>query len=317
MHDGFLEAEQESGDRLHIDCIIRAELDGLRADLVLARLLGADWSRSRIKRLCCSLTRNGQAIKLSEKFAGGDRLEAELDDSPGFADLKPEAIPLDIVHEDDELIVINKPWGMAVHPSPGTPGATVVNALLAHCKTLPASDPLRPGIVHRLDKDTSGLLVCAKTERARIALAEDFQQRRVKKQYAALVRGRISPRQGIIEAPLGRDPVHRTRQAVIANGREARTDYRVSEEFSNHSLLDITLHTGRTHQIRVHLSWKGHPIVGDPIYSRSDTLSERLCLAAVRLGLVHPVRKTEMEWSVPLPEHMQRALARLRAGAEA
>ena len=313
MHDTILEIEQDDGDVLRIDCILTPEMDGFRADLALTQLLGEAWSRSRIKRDCLSLTRNGRAIKLSEKLATGDRLAAELDDRPGFADLTPETIPLDIVHEDDDLVVINKPWGMAVHPSPGTPSGTVVHALLAHCKTLPSSDPLRPGIVHRLDKDTSGLLVCVKTERARIALAEDFQQRRVSKQYTAIVRGRMSPRQDIIDAPIGRDPVHRTRQAVVANGREARTGYRVAEEFVNHSLLEIDLYTGRTHQIRVHLSWKGRPIVGDPLYSRSDTLSDRLCLAAVRLGLIHPASKTEMEWTVPLPDHMLQALARLRS----
>jgi len=313
VHNDTSRVEDEDDGLVRLDLVIPPEMDGWRADQALTVLLGADWSRSRIKRDMQSLTLDSRPVKLSERVVAGARLQPVLTDEPGFADLKPEAIPLDIVYEDAEIIVINKPWGMAVHPSPGTPNGTVVNALLAHCKSLPGTDSFRPGIVHRIDKDTSGLLVCVKTERARIALAEDFQERRVRKQYSAIVLGRMSPRQDVIDAPLGRDPVNRIKQAVVPGGREARTGYHVVEEFSNHSLLGIDLFTGRTHQIRVHLAWKGRPIVGDPLYARSDTLSDRLCLAAVRLGFEHPVSRHELEWTIPLPGHMQTALERLRS----
>lgn len=308
------EAELDEGEVLRTESVLPHSLNGVRADAALAAILGEDWSRSRIKRTCLSLQLDGRTIKLSEKVSAGARLTAVLTNTTSFADLIPENLPLDIVHEDDEIIVINKAWGMAVHPSPGTPTGTVVNALLAHCRSLPSSDPLRPGIVHRLDKDTSGLLVCAKTERARLALSEAFEQRQVRKHYTAIVRGRMSPRQDVIDAPLGRDPVNRTKQAVVSEGREARTGYHVIEEFVNHSVLDIDLLTGRTHQIRVHLSWKGRPIIGDPLYSRSDALADRLCLAAVSLAFTHPVDGKELEFTAPLPPHMLEALARLRTG---
>jgi len=276
--------------------------------------MGADWSRSRIKRELLSLTLDGKAAKLSDRVSANARLLASLRGDAPLARAEAEALPLDIVYEDGDIVVINKPPGMATHPSAGIAGGTVVNALLGHCKDIPSgAAPLRPGIVHRLDKDTSGLMVCVKTEAARLGLARAFHDREVGKVYSAIVRGRVTPRQGMIDAPLARDPLRRTRQAVVEGGRPAQTEYRVLEEFERYSLLELRLLTGRTHQIRVHLAHIGRPIVGDPIYARSDALSALLCLAAVRLGFAHPVTGKELLFTLPLPEHMQGVVHTLRA----
>jgi 23S rRNA pseudouridine1911/1915/1917 synthase len=272
------------------------------------------WSRSRIKRGLLSLALDGKAAKLSDRVKKGMLLELTYRDTAPLENAEAEEIPLDIVYEDEEIIVINKPHGMATHPSAGIYGGTLVNALLGHCAHLPSAPEMgvRPGIVHRLDKDTSGLILCAKTDRAQEALSRAFHERRVTKIYSAIVRGRLSPRQGIIDAPVARDPLHRTRQAVIEGGRSAQTGYQVIEEFSGHSYLQLQLFTGRTHQIRVHLAHIKHPIVGDPVYGRSDTLSALLCLAATQLGFTHPAREQELSFSIPLPGHMREALNGLR-----
>jgi len=295
---------------------IPEEYAGARADVAILGLMGHSWSRSRIKRGILSLSLNGKAAKLSDRVKKGMLLELTYHDALPLEDAKPEEISLNIVYEDREIIVINKPHGMAVHPSPGIYGGTLVNALLGHCAQLPGSRQreanLRPGIVHRLDKDTSGLILCAKTDRAQEALSRAFHERRVVKIYAAIVRGRLTPRQGIIDAPIGRDPQHRARQAVIEGGRSAQTGYKAIEEFDRHSYLQLQLFTGRTHQIRVHLAHKGCPIVGDPIYGRSDTLSPLMCLAATQISFAHPAGGQEMSFAIPLPAHMQTALASLK-----
>jgi len=290
------------------------EYAGARADVALFGLMGHIWSRSRIKRGLVSLALDGKAAKLSDRVRKGMLLELTYRDTAPLESAEAEEIPLDIVYEDEEIIVINKPHGMAAHPSPGINGGTLVNALLGHCARLPSASQsgLRPGIVHRLDKDTSGLILCAKTDRAQETLSRAFHERRVTKIYAAIVRGRLTPRQGIIDAPIARDPLHRTRQAVVEGGRSAQTGYKVIEEFEGHSYLQLQLFTGRTHQIRVHLAYKGCPIVGDPIYGRSDTLSSLLCLAATQLSFTHPAREQELSFSIPLPGHIQAALDSLK-----
>lgn len=287
------------------------EYAGARADVALLGLMGHTWSRSRIKRDIISLALDGKTAKLSDHVKKGMLLELTYRDTAPLENAQAEEIPLDIVYEDEEIIVINKPHGMATHPSAGIYGGTLVNALLGHCARLPGAG-IRPGIVHRLDKDTSGLILCAKTDRAQEALSRAFHERRVIKVYSAIVRGRLTPRQGIIDAPIARDPLHRTRQAVAEGGRSAQTGYKVIEEFAGHSYLQLRLFTGRTHQIRVHLAHRGCPIVGDPVYGRSDTLSSLLCLAATQLGFTHPVSEQELSFSIPLPAHIQAALDSLK-----
>ena len=306
-------------DTRTVSSSIPEELSGERADTALAELMGPEWSRSRIKRALLSLSLDGKAAKLSDRVQANARLEVSLSDEPPLKQAHAEEIPLEIVYEDDDIIVINKPCGMATHPSAGITEGTVVNALLFHCRNLASGpeSPLRPGIVHRLDKDTSGLLVCVKSEYARVSLSRAFHDRQVHKIYSAIVRGRMTPRQGMIDAAIGRDPLRRTRQAVVEGGRAAQTGYKVIEEFENYSHLEMTLFTGRTHQIRVHLSHIERPIIGDPVYSRSDALSDTLCLAAVRLSFAHPRDGRELEFRAPLPRHMQSVLNTLRAAANA
>jgi 23S rRNA pseudouridine1911/1915/1917 synthase len=317
--------ESAAQDVIEVCCTVPEEVCGERIDSALVRLLSSaasqrhplDWSRSHIKRALLSLTLNGRQAKLSDHVQTHSKLCVTLLDQPSLLEAKAEDIPLDVIHEDDDIIVINKPQGMAVHPSAGTPRGTVANALLAHCRIACSEGaPLRPGIVHRLDKDTSGLLVCVKSEAAQYALGKAFHDRKVHKIYSAIVRGRMTPRQGMIDAPLARDPVKRTRQAVVPNGRSAQTGYKVLEEFEKYSRLEITLYTGRTHQIRAHLSHIERPILGDPIYSRSDALCATLCLAAVELGFAHPVTGKDVCFSIPPPAHMQAVLESLRTKEE-
>jgi 23S rRNA pseudouridine1911/1915/1917 synthase len=215
------------------------------------------------------------------------------------------------LYEDASMIVVDKPAGMAVHPGPGHSGHTLVNALLAHCPDLPGIGGVqRPGIVHRLDKDTSGLIVVAKTERAHNFLTRELAERRIKKTYLALVDGRLQPEQALIDAPVGRDPNNRKRQMVRGvGGREAQTSYRVRHYFGAHTFLEASPITGRTHQIRVHLASLGHPVVGDELYGRSSSLVSRQFLHAWRLVLQHPTDARELAFEAPLPEDLQSALS--------
>jgi 23S rRNA pseudouridine1911/1915/1917 synthase len=237
------------------------------------------------------------------------------------AEPQPEAIALDIVYEDDDLIVVNKPAGMAVHPGPGHSGRTLVNALLAHCPDLPGIGGVqRPGIVHRLDKDTSGLIVAAKTERAHHSLTRQLAERRMHKTYLALVEGRLQPDEALIDAPIGRDPNNRKRMMVHgAAAREAQTRYRVRAVYPVRpelvegrarqlTSLEASPITGRTHQIRVHLASLGHPVVGDMVYGHPTKLVSRQFLHAWRLILRHPVDGRGLTFEAPLPEDLQAAL---------
>jgi len=226
-------------------------------------------------------------------------------------ELVPEAIPLTIVYEDSFLLVVDKPAGLVVHPAPGHPGGTLVNALLAHCPELASSGDRRPGIVHRLDRDTSGLILVAKSEKVRRALQRQFQDRQVHKAYLALLEGLLQPSMGRIEAPLGRDPHHRQRMAVMPGGREAVTKYQVLELFTHpvgpvagdYTLVEAEPLTGRTHQIRVHFASIGHPVVGDPVYGRRKRRLPvpRQFLHAHLLGFDHPVTSEHLELEAPLP----------------
>ena len=231
--------------------------------------------------------------------------------------MEAQPMPLDILYEDHDVIVVNKPVGLAVHPAPGHPSGTLVNALLAHCPDLePIGNALRPGIVQRLDKDTSGVMVVAKNELALRALQDQIQAHEVEKVYQAVVAGLPDPLAGTVDAPIGRNPVDRTRMAVVGRGgRRAQTQYRVLESFADTALLECRLITGRTHQIRVHMAAVGHPILGDAVYGQDSDLIDRQALHARRLGFRHPRTGDVLRLEAPLPPDLLALLARLREQA--
>lgn len=273
-------------------------------------------SRAQVQRLIKTgrVLVNGQPSKSAYQVGAGDAVEVMLPEDAEEAIL-PEAISLDIVYEDSDLMVVNKPAGMVVHPALGHSSGTLVNALLAHCPEIAHVGGIeRAGVVHRLDRDTSGLLVVAKNEETREDLQRQFKRRKVEKAYLALVEGRLEPREGIIEAPVGRDRVERKRMAVVRTGRDARTHFRVVEYFADHSLVEVRPHSGRTHQIRVHLAWLGYPIVGDLVYGsrRQQVLRHRHFLHAARLGFIHPGAGEPVSFEAPLPYQLERLLVRLR-----
>ena len=291
---------------------IPLEMAGLRLDQALARLLPEE-SRSRLARLVAEghVKVDGGAATPRQKVKSGEVLEVALAPRPSDAAHEPEAIALAVVHEDDALLVIDKPAGLVVHPGSGNWAGTMLNALLHHA---PATAALpRAGIVHRLDKDTSGLLVVAKTEPAQASLVRQLQARTVKRTYLALARGRV-PRDGTVEAPIGRHPVQRTKMAVVATGKPAVTHYRVRERFAAHTLLECELETGRTHQIRVHLASIGHPLEGDPAYAgRGKAIFHRQALHAWRLAFDHPASGQRLQFESPMPTDFTGLLEGLRA----
>ncbi|MBM2832747.1 MAG: Pseudouridine synthase [Dehalococcoidia bacterium] len=285
---------------------------GERLDKYITRVR-PELTRSHVQRLIeqgC-VTANGQVAKSGQKLRAGDEVAIVLP-PPAPTGLEAEPIPLTVVYEDADLLVVDKPAGMAVHPAPGHPRGTLVNALLAHIPDLEGiNGSLRPGIVHRLDKDTSGLMVVAKNGRAHEGLAAQFKKRTLKKQYLALVHGRLSPAEGAIEAPVGRDPAHRQRMAVVEDGREARTGYRVLRSVEKYSLLEVSPASGRTHQIRVHLSAIGHPVVGDRLYGGKTSLLERQFLHASYLAFEHPISGKYLEFRSALPGDLEAVLERI------
>jgi 23S rRNA pseudouridine1911/1915/1917 synthase len=295
----------------------------MRLDKFLADRL-PDLSRSAAQRLIDrgQITVNGETVKASYKVRSGDLVSALLPEEETAA-LVAESIPLNIVYEDQFLLVVDKPPGMVVHPAPGHASGTLVNALLAYCPELAAGRDDRPGIVHRLDRDTSGLILVAKGEKVRRVLQRQFKERRVDKAYLALLEGHLQPAWGRIEAPLGRDPDHRQRMAVLAGGREAVTEYHVLEQFSHavgpaagdYTLVEAEPRTGRTHQIRVHFASIGHPVVGDPTYGRRRLRlpAPRQFLHAQRLGFRHPVTRGRLELKAPLPADLESVLELLRS----
>ena len=289
---------------------------GTRVDRFLAEQV-ADLSRSAIRRLIDAgqVAVNGEPIKASYKVKLGDSVIVCVP-LPETAEPAAEAIPLVIVYEDRALIVVDKPAGMVIHPAPGHQSGTLVNALLAHCPDLAATGggagDARPGIVHRLDRDTSGLILVAKDEQTRRALQRQFKARQVHKVYVALLDGHLEAAHGRIEAPLGRDSRHRQRMAVVPGGREAITEYRLLASFSggDYSLVEAELKTGRTHQIRVHFASIGHPVVGDTVYGRRKTRLPvpRQFLHAQRLGFTHPLTEQPLEFESPLPDDLAAVL---------
>ena len=298
---------------------IPADCAGLRLDQALARLL-PEHSRSRlaawVKQGKVSL--DDTPVDPKRKVWGGERITLEIVPLPEDSLQQPEDIPLAIVYEDADLLVVNKPAGLVVHPGSGNWQGTLLNALLHHAPQLAAIP--RAGIVHRLDKDTSGLLVVAKTLEAQTDLVRQLQARTVRRHYLALAHGVVA-RDGTVDAPIGRHPVQRTKMAVVGGGRAARTHYHVQERFARATLLECALETGRTHQIRVHMAELGHPLVGDPVYGLRRTAQPpladfpRQALHAWRLALVHPATRIEMGWEAPLPEDFAQLLDTLRAQA--
>lgn len=295
---------------------------GSRLDVYLAALIDG-WSRARIQRLIedGDVAVGGRAAKPSYKLRAGDSVEVELTEPPASI-FAPENIPIEIIYEDEDLIVVNKPAGMVVHPGAGIASGTLANALAYHFQNLSArGGAARPGIVHRLDKDTSGLIIVAKNEETHENLAEQFRAREVFKSYVALVHGRIEEDAGRIEQPLARDPRNRTRMTVVRGGRHALSLYRVRRRFERFTLLDVEIKTGRTHQIRVHLRWLKHPVVGDEVYgdgrnkdvrdARVRALIARLgrqFLHAERLGFRHPRTGAPVSFTAPLPRELSEFL---------
>ncbi|MBF0371494.1 MAG: RluA family pseudouridine synthase [Magnetococcales bacterium] len=309
------------------------EAQGERLDKALAQAAG-DLSRTAIQRLLKegAISHEGQIVtNPREKVAGGEAYLLLIPD-PTPIEAQPEAIPLDILHEDDHLVVVNKPAGLVVHPSPGTPNGTLVNALLHHCLgpgggLSGIGGAIRPGIVHRLDKDTSGVLVVAKNDITHQGLAEQFQAHTASRHYLAVIKGVPRGGGGELSAPIGRHPKHRQRQAVTPRGREAITHYQTLEHLPPFTLVQCRLETGRTHQIRVHMAHLGHPLLGDPLYARPfnapghwpDWIRQvvsgfkRQALHAASLGFLHPVTGEKHLFEIPPPEDFQNLLKALRS----
>ena len=274
-------------------------------------------SRSYAAKLCVEklVAANGKAIGKNYRIKGGEKIEIDLPE-PESLEILPENIPLNIVYEDDDVIVIDKPQGMVVHPAAGNESGTLVNALLYHCgESLSAiNGVIRPGIVHRIDKDTSGLLVAAKNNEAHLGLSEQLKDRKALRKYVALVNGNIKEDSGTVNKPIGRSPSDRKKMAVVPGGREAVTHYNVLESFGQYTLTECVLETGRTHQIRVHMASLGHSIAGDKTYGikkEKFNLNGQL-LHARSIGFVHPKTGELMEFSSPLPDYFEAVLERLR-----
>jgi 23S rRNA pseudouridine1911/1915/1917 synthase len=294
--------EEEVGQR--VDRYITTVLDNISRTAVQQLILNGEILVNERTSKAGYILRLGDEVRLLQDTAKSHTNSA-----------KPRSIPLEIVFEDDDLLVINKAAGMVVHPAPGHTDDTLVNALLACYPELQGVEGLRPGIVHRLDKDTSGLIIVAKNAPTQAALIEQMKQHQVVKRYLAMVEGIVSLDHGSIDAPIGRDPRHRQQMTITATGsREARTHFRVLERFSRHTLLLLELETGRTHQIRVHLKAIGHPVVGDPVYGSANTRGnlslKRQFLHAYQLKFTHPTTGKILELEAPLPEDLKAVLLR-------
>ncbi|AIF51951.1 RluA family pseudouridine synthase [Pelosinus sp. UFO1] len=289
---------------------------GERLDVFLTKYM-SDVSRSTVQRLIVNgdVTVNGKLVKSNYKVQYLDGVEVTM---PGIKplELMPEEIPLEVLYEDEDIIIVNKSRGMVVHPAVGNYNGTLVNALLEHCEDLSGINGVaRPGIVHRLDKDTSGVMVVAKSDRAHISLAKQIKERSASRRYLAIVHGNIKEEQGVIKAPIGRHPTDRKRMAVtFVNSKEATTKFRVIERFGAYTLVECKLLTGRTHQIRVHMAYIGHPVVGDPKYGpdRRQFSIIGQALHSAELKIVHPVTEENMIFTANLPEDMELILRELR-----
>ncbi len=272
-------------------------------------------SRSMLQKLLKDnqVTVNNKPVSKSYKLNNGDNISLEIPE-PVELNVLPEDIPIEIVYEDDDLLVVNKPKGMVVHPAAGNYNGTLVNALLYHCKGRLSSinGVIRPGIVHRIDKNTSGLLIVAKTDKAHTGLAEQIKAHTFTREYQAIVCGRLKESTGIIEAPIGRHAIDRKKMCVTdKNSKDAKTEYTVINEFNGYSHIKLKLYTGRTHQIRVHMAYIGHSIYGDDVYGKASKLCEGQCLHAKKIGFVHPIDKKYYEFDSALPDYFVNVLDKL------
>lgn len=296
---------------------VSKEQTGQRLDRFLADCF-PEMSRSYLQRLVREgqILLEGKPAKSGAKLTEGARVTVTLPE-PQEAEILPEMIPLDILYEDRDVILINKPKGMVVHPAAGHTSGTLVNGLLYHCKgdLSGINGVLRPGIVHRIDKDTTGVLIACKNDQAHRNLAEQLKEHSITRRYRAIVCGNLKEDEGTVDAPIGRHPIERKRMAVVREGgRNAVTHYRVLERFGSYTYIECQLETGRTHQIRVHMAGKGHPLLGDEVYGRgkSPFHLEGQTLHAMVLGFVHPSTGEYMEFEAPLPEYFEKLLERLR-----
>lgn len=296
---------------------VAPEQAGERVDKLLAELL-EDFTRSRIQKIAESglLLINGSPVKVNYKLKVGDEIVLHVE-PPQEVDIVAEDIPLDIVYEDEEMLVVNKPQGMVVHPAAGNYSGTLVNALMAYCgdSLSGINGEKRPGILHRIDKDTSGLLLVAKTDRAHRSLAEQIKAHSLTRAYQALVHGNFKEEGGTIDAPIGRHPIDRKKMTITTiHAREAVTHFRVLERFGRFTYIECRLETGRTHQIRVHMSQNGHPIVGDKTYGvkKEDFHLGGQLLHAYKVGFIHPVTEEYMEFTSGLPQYFEKVLKNLR-----
>ena len=281
----------------------------VRLDVYLSQQR-SDLTRAQLQKLIADgyVKLNGSPARASQRVRTGDRVLLTVP-PPRPTDLMPQRIPLDVVYQDGDVAVVDKPAGLPVHPGPGHPDGTLVNGLLALCPDIQGiGGDIRPGIVHRLDKDTSGLMAVAKTHAAHQSLSGQLKSRRVTKGYLALATGEVAPAEGMIDAPIARDTRNRKRMAVTAGGREARTSYRTLGNPSGHTLLELYLETGRTHQIRVHLAYLGHPLLGDETYGRTSPLLSRQFLHARHLGFEHPTSGEWMDFHSSLPAELTAVL---------
>lgn len=288
---------------------------GKRIDVFLSEKI-KDMSRSRIQKLIedNKIKVNLKEIKSNYKIKNGDEITVEVPE-PVMLQIEAEDIDIEILYEDDDIVVVNKPQGMVVHPAAGNYSGTLVNALLKKCKTLSSiNGVIRPGIVHRIDKDTSGVLVVAKNDFAHQHLAEQIKEHSVKRIYMALTEGVIKQDTGTIDKPIGRHPIYRKKMAIVENGKRAVTHFKVLERYKENTLIEARLETGRTHQIRVHMASIGHPLVGDPVYGfkKQKFNLKGQALHAMVLGFIHPRSGEYMEFSSPLPNYFQNLIEKLR-----
>lgn len=285
----------------------------IRLDAYISKQM-QDLSRSMIQKLLegNKINVNGRSEKPAYKVQNGDIIEINIEE-PKEVKIEAQDIPLDIIYEDEDILVVNKQKGLVVHPANGNPDGTLVNAVMAHCKDSLSGigGELRPGIVHRLDKDTSGLLIIAKNDKAHIQMSNQIKNREVKKTYIALVRGTIAENEATINMPIGRSTKDRKKMAVTKSGKEAVTHFKVLNRYTtdkgSYTLLEIKIDTGRTHQIRVHMAEIGHPVIGDVVYSngKNEFGVEGQCLHAERLEFAHPITGKEMKLEAPLPEYFK------------
>ena len=291
---------------------IKEEQQNIRLDKIISEL-EQDISRTAIQRMIDegNILVNGEKVKTSYKVVVGDLITIQ-DEEPQETDLIPQDIPLDIIYEDNDILIINKEKGMVVHPGAGNPDGTLVNAIMAKCKDSLSGigGKIRPGVVHRIDKDTSGLVIIAKNDKTHIDISEQIKNRDVEKTYLALVRGKIKENEAVINMPIGRSSKDRKKMAVDKKGKEAITEFKVLARYSGFTYIEVKIKTGRTHQIRVHMAEIGYPIVGDEVYSngRNPFDVKGQMLHAAKLGFIHPTTKEKVVFEAPLPEYFENVL---------